>query len=253
MQQVKATVISKNFFTKDVFKLTLFAPTVAREVKAGQFIHLLCSPTQKFILRRPFSVHQVNGDSLDLLIKVVGQGTAFLSHLNLREHVDFIGPLGRPFSTKGVTKALIVAGGMGIAPLFLLAQQLAAEKVKTYALLGAANRDLLFSYMDIKRLTRKVEATTEDGSFGHQGKVTDLLNQMLNEVQPDMIYACGPLAMLQAVGRLARQQQVSCQVSLEARMACGVGACYGCAVAGRDGYLKVCSDGPVFNIEELKW
>jgi dihydroorotate dehydrogenase electron transfer subunit len=253
MQQVKATVIGKTFFTKDVFKLTLFAPTVAKEVKAGQFIYLLCGQAQQFILRRPFSVHQVSGDSLELLIKVVGQGTAYLSHLNVREQVDFIGPLGRPFNSKGVNKALIVAGGMGIAPLFLLAQQLAAQKVKTYALLGAPTRDLLFSYMDIKRLARKVEATTEDGSFGHQGKVTDLLSSMLNEVQPDMIYACGPLAMLQAVSRIASQQQINCQVSLEARMACGVGACYGCTVNGKAGYLKVCSDGPVFSAEELVW
>lgn len=253
MQQVKATVISKTFFTKDVFKLTLYAPTIAKKFKAGQFIHLLCGQGQQFILRRPFSVHQISGDSFDILIKVVGQGTAYLSHINVRDQIDFIGPLGRPFSTKGVTKALIVAGGMGIAPLFLLAQQLAEQKVKTYALLGAPTRDLLFSYMDIKRLTRKVEATTEDGSFGRHGKVTDLLSQMLNEVQPEMIYACGPLAMLEAVGRVARQQLISCQVSLEARMACGVGACYGCVVAGRDGYLKVCSDGPVFNLEELRW
>lgn len=253
MQQIKATVINKSFLTKDVFKLAFSAPSVSNQVKAGQFIHLLCGQTQQFILRRPFSVHQVSGDSLELLIKVVGQGTAYLSRLNLREHIDFIGPLGRPFNIQGTNKALIIAGGMGIAPLVLLARQLADKKIKTYALLGAQCRELLFCYMDMKRLTRKVEVSTEDGSMGYRGKITDVAPAIIEEVQPDTIYACGPLAMLQTVAKLAKEYQIKCQLSLEARMACGVGACYGCTVEGQEGYLRVCADGPVFNADELRW
>lgn len=253
MQQLKAIVTSKSFLTKEVFKLVFSAPAIAHQVQAGQFVHLLYGENQQFILRRPFSVHQVSGDSIELLIKIVGQGTAFLSRLNVRDHLDVLGPLGRPFTIQGATRALIISGGMGVAPLLLLAQQLAAAKVKTYALLGAQQRELLHCYMEMKRVARKVEVSTEDGSMGYQGKVTDIAVDVIEEVQPDIIYACGPLSMLQAVARIAKKWQINCQVSLEARMACGVGACYGCTVEGRERYLKVCSDGPVFNIEELGW
>ncbi len=255
MHQITARVVENKEITRDIFRLTLFAPAVARESKPGQFVHLQCGVNQSYILRRPFSVHQTVGvDAFDVLIRVVGDGTKWLAARRPKDSVNLIGPLGRGFTIGAELKrALIVAGGMGVAPLVFLALKLAEEKVKVYTVMGAASKDQLLDFMDLKRLTRKIAVSTDDGSQGHKGLVTDILGKEIEEADPDVVFACGPLAMLRAVAGISRRYSTSCQMSLEARMACGVGACLGCTVGAKDNYLKVCSDGPVFDTQELGW
>ena len=254
MHQLTARVVAKHEIAPDIFRLTLYAPAVAREARPGQFVHIQCGVNQSYILRRPFSVHQVvGGEAFDVLVRVVGDGTRWLAGREPKASLDLIGPLGRSFETNGVTRAVLVAGGMGVAPMVFLAGRLAEAKVKVYTLMGAASREQLLDFMDLKRLTRKIAVATDDGSQGHRGPVTEILAREIQEAEPERIYACGPAGMLRAVAGICRRFEIPGQVSLEARMACGVGACLGCAVEAKGAYLKVCADGPVFDIEELGW
>jgi dihydroorotate dehydrogenase electron transfer subunit len=255
MHQTKTTVVANKQLTKQIFKLTLFAPAIAHEAKPGQFIHLRCGEDQSFILRRPFSIHQVVGiDTIDILVRNVGRGTAWLAQRQPKDNIDAIGPLGNGFDIdKGIKRALLVGGGIGIAPMIFLARSLFDADIRAYTLLGAITSADLLDAMELKRLTRRVTVTTEDGSRGHKGLVTDLLGREIESAEPEMVYACGPEAMLRNVAGICDRYGVSCQVSLEARMACGIGACLGCAVATADGHVNVCSEGPVFDTRELGW
>lgn len=255
MEQIKTTVVSKQALTKEIFKITLFAPSIASEAKPGQFVHLQCGSEQSFILRRPFSVHEVVGvDTIDILIRVVGQGTSWLAQRKPKDTIDAIGPLGNGFEVDPrIDRAMLIGGGIGVAPMVFLARQLFDAKVRSYTVLGAATSTDLLDAMELKRLTRRVAVTTEDGSRGHEGIVTEILGREIEEARPQMVYACGPEQMLRNVAGICARYEVACQVSLEARMACGVGACLGCAVATVDGYVNVCSSGPVFNTETLGW
>lgn len=255
MHQLTAKIVAKEEVLQGIFRITLFAPAVAREAQPGQFVHLSCGDRQSHILRRPFSIHRVVGaDAFDILMRVVGEGTKWLASRRPKDPVDLIGPLGRGFEVKeDLSRAMIVAGGMGVAPMVFLAGKIAEKKIKLYTVMGAAGRDQLLDFMDLKRLTRKIAVTTEDGSQGHKGLVTDILSKEIEAIAPEMIFACGPAPMLRSVAGIGHRHGVPSQVSLEARMACGVGACLGCAIPAKDGYLKVCSDGPVFTAEELGW
>lgn len=255
MNQITARVVAKNEIAPGIFRLALFAPAVAREAKPGQFVHIKCGDNQANILRRPFSVHQIVGaETVELLVKVVGEGTKWLTAREPKDPVDLIGPLGRGFEVKeNLSRALIVGGGMGVAPLIFLAAVLSRQKVKVYTAMGASSRAQLLDFMDLKRITRKIVVATDDGSQGQKGPVTDVLAKEIEEDEPEQIFACGPMAMVRSTAGIARRFGIPCQVSLEARMACGVGACLGCTVGAKDGYLKVCSDGPVFTAEELGW
>jgi len=255
MHQITARIVAKEEIAPGIFRITLFAPAVAREAQPGQFVHVCCGEHQSYILRRPFSIHRVVGaDAFDILVREVGEGTKWLASRRPKDSVDLIGPLGRGFNVDGdFSRAMIVAGGMGIAPMVFLAGKIAENKVKVYTVMGAAGRTQLLDFMDLKRLTRRIAVATEDGSQGHKGLVTDILSKEIEESGPERIFACGPAAMLRPVAGISRRFGIPCQVSLEARMACGVGACLGCAIEAREGYVKVCSDGPVFSADELGW
>lgn len=255
MHQIKSTVVAKEPLTKDIFRLTLYAPAVAREARPGQFIHLKCGDDRSFILRRPISVHQVIGeDTIDILVRAVGSGTTWLSERRPKDTIDIIGPLGNGFRiSPKIERAILVAGGIGVAPMVFLARRLFDSDVKSYTILGAVSGADLLDVMELKRLTRRIMVTTEDGSRGTKGRATDILGREIEANSPQMVYACGPEAMLRNVAGICDRYQVECQVSMEARMACGVGACLGCAVEGADGYLSVCSDGPVFSTRALGW
>ncbi len=255
MYQVKSTVIAVESLTKDIFKLTLFAPEIARAARPGQFIHLLCGDNQAYILRRPFSIHQVVGeDTIDVLIRTVGQGTQWLARRRPKDRLDCIGPLGKGFSIEPkVERAILVAGGIGVAPMVFLARHLFDSGVRAYALMGAVSATDLLDAMELRRSTRRVFVVTEDGSQGEKGLVTDILAEQLESIAPQVVYACGPEGMLRNVAGICARFGVASQVSLEARMACGIGACLGCAVDTIDGYKNVCSHGPVFTAEALGW
>ncbi len=253
--QVKATVLQKDEVAPQVHKIRFFAPRIAKSAQPGQFVHIKCGEEQNYILRRPFSIHQANSsDSIEILFKVVGRGTSWLAKLKVKDSVDIIGPLGNGFSLKSRPgKIMLVAGGMGIAPLIFLADKLAKEHTKTYTVIGAANKELLLDYMNLKRLTRKITAATEDGSQGVKGLITDILPAAITEDHPDVIFACGPFSMLREVAFIARREDVDCQVALEELMACGVGACLACVVKTKTGFKRVCADGPVFDSREIEW
>lgn len=254
MFQEAAEVVSIQQVADCVFVMRLFADRIARAAKPGQFVHVRCGTDREFILRRPFSLHTVSGQAVEIMFDVRGKGTRALSRMRPHDVVDVLGPLGRGFSIPaGTRKALLVAGGMGVAPLAMLAEELAALHVRATAALGFRTRARALLVMELKRVAHSVVITTEDGSFGQRGRATDAVPQLLVQSQPDIVYACGPEAMLAEVARHLQPYDTPCEMSLERLMACGVGACLSCAVRTKDGIKRACVDGPVFRADEVVW
>jgi dihydroorotate dehydrogenase electron transfer subunit len=256
MYQVKADVIAKEEIVPGVFSLTLVSPEISKAAKPGQFVNIsCCGENSNFILRRPFGIHSVvPGRIFEVLFQVVGKGTEALSKVKQHDILDVIGPLGNGFAfSEEIKSALLVAGGIGVAPLLYLAEELTARKVMIYSMIGAQNKHKLIKYIDFKRLSKKTYAATDDGSFGYEGSVVELLNRTIHQLRPQVIYACGPHGMLKHVAMTADDFAVDCQVSIEARMACGIGVCLGCACETKSGYKMTCKDGPVFNAQDLIW
>ncbi len=255
----KAEIIRQEQLTTDVYRLTAVAPTIARAVVPGQFIMVKVTDDLDPLLRRPFSVHRVlSGGRLQILFKVVGKGTGKLAASHHDQPLDMIGPLGRGFSFAGAEHICLIGGGMGIAPLFFLADCLRHRRRagrKITVLLGAGTwAELAAVAGDLQEMDFAVHVATDDGSMGRQGLVTDLL-AALDRQTGWTVYTCGPYPMLQAVALACGERGWRCQVSLETMMACGLAACLGCAVpkAAGPGYLHVCKDGPVFKAEEVIW
>jgi dihydroorotate dehydrogenase electron transfer subunit len=248
----------------EVYRLGFASREIAGKARPGQFLMLKPKACSEPLLPRPISIHRVQKGEVDLLIRVVGEGTRRIGELRPGEVLEIKGPLGRGFQVEPRRTPLLAAGGMGAAPLLFLAETLARlsarEKGREVPVLfigGRTKRELL-ALKEFRGLGLKVLAATEDGSLGQKGLVTDRLRTYL-EGRPAgrIIYACGPAGMLKAVAALAVRTGTPCQVSLEERMACGMGACLGCAVArrkeGKSDYAKVCQDGPVFEAGEIDW
>ena len=217
----------------------------------GQFVQVAVTAAHDPYLNRPFSVHDWRDGELTLLYRLVGRGTAILAARQPGESVTVVGPLGRGFPMGREHSAIIVAGGIGAAPLLFLLRRLQAAGKETAFLYGAQTAAALVLREQFQALATTYAESTDDGSRGRQGQVTELLQEVLLKQKAD-IYACGPEPMLRAVAKLAAAYQCRCYLSLEARLACGVGACLGCVVPARDGsYLRVCVDGPVFAAEEV--
>ncbi|WP_027717202.1 dihydroorotate dehydrogenase electron transfer subunit [Desulfovirgula thermocuniculi] len=255
----------------DVYRMELFAPDVAAQARPGQFLHVSVhtkgrgSDCYDPLLRRPLSVHgvDVKRGAVALLYRVVGRGTALLARVKEGELLDVLGPLGRGFSLPPAgSRVVLVAGGMGVAPLYFLAEELLRFGHEVHFLAGARRLEELYLLGDLlaleeKRPSFKPSFATDDGSYGFCGPVTGLLEVLLAAVKVDRAYACGPRQMLrEAAGVLARFG-VPGEVSLEERMGCGVGACLSCACrvreAGGFSYRRVCADGPVFAAESVDW
>ncbi|MBU4140710.1 MAG: dihydroorotate dehydrogenase electron transfer subunit [Candidatus Omnitrophica bacterium] len=248
----------------DYFKMAICAPGIAQKALPGQFVHLRCQNSVEPLLRRPFSFHRINRNNFEILYKVVGRGTNLLAKRRKGDKIDVLGPLGNGF-TATRSKIILAAGGMGVAPLLALAEKLADRK-KIVVLLGAKTKGSVLCAGDFKKLGVKLQIATDDGSQGYKGLVTDLLKKLLllrathpptslgtGNAQRTTIYACGPKAMLKEIARISRRFRMPAYASLEEDMACGVGACLGCAVKTTAGYKRVCKDGPVFNLQEIKW
>ena len=245
-------IFANDRLTADVFRLTVHAPESAAAAAPGQFVMVQVSSSLDPLLRRPFSIHSRGADgSISLLFKVVGRGTELLAKARPGDTLDLLGPFGMGFDLSAAEKPVcLIGGGMGIAPLLFLAQELPGRK---HALLGARNRDELAPLAKFfADIGCAVQLATDDGSLGHHGFIPDLLDEVLPDVS--QVCTCGPSPMMRGVARKCRAAGVSCQVSLETHMACGMGVCLGCAVPGRNGsYVHVCKEGPVFNSEELPW
>jgi dihydroorotate dehydrogenase electron transfer subunit len=250
LKQVSATVISNTELMPGYQLLCADAPEIAATSQPGQFITVRCG--DELTLRRPFSIHKITRSSqVYLLFKVIGKGTTWLSLRRKGEKLDILGPLGRGFYISPASKKLLlVAGGIGIAPLTFLAQQALDQKKSVTLLLGSHTKDELYPQKLLPDGIKTI-ITTEDGSYGEEGKVTDIMSGYVNWA--DQIYACGPLAMYGTIAgeRQQWQNKKPVQVSLEIRMGCGIGACFSCSIKTKNGMKRVCLDGPVFNLDDV--
>jgi dihydroorotate dehydrogenase electron transfer subunit len=249
-----AEVVSNERLATGVGLLTLRSPRIAAAVQPGQFVHVKVDAGRSFILRRPFSVHRAAGDGLQILFQVLGAGTRALADKERGDVLDLIGPLGHGWEVPdGAAHALLVAGGLGVAPLGMLAERLGELGVATTVALGAPTAQRLLARDLFGEVARRVEVCTDDGSRGERGFVTLLTQRLLAEDRPDVVYVCGPQVMARAVAAQAAEAGAACQVSLERLMACGIGACLSCVVTTVHGQKRACCDGPVFDAEEVVW
>lgn len=224
------------------------------EMLPGQFAEIRVDGSSTTFLRRPISINFVDRKKNEVwfLIQLVGDGTKRLAEAKVGDTINVVLPLGNGFTMpeKGADKLLLIGGGVGTAPMLYLGEQLALNGCKPTFLLGArSSQDLL--QLDQFAAYGEVYTTTEDGSHGEKGYVTQ--HSILNKVAFEQIYTCGPKPMMMAVARYAKSHQINCEVSLENKMACGVGACLCCVENTDEGHLCVCNEGPVFNINKLLW
>jgi dihydroorotate dehydrogenase electron transfer subunit len=236
------------------FILELLAPQKLPLILPGQFVQALIEDSPSTFLRRPFSIHSVNyqKNTLQLLIQIKGDGTRHLAKLSVGQHLNLIYPLGNSFSLPFTKDVLLVGGGCGMAPLLFLAQFLNRNNIFPAILLGFRNKEEVSEIEEYSR-SGKVMITTDDGTEGERGLVVDHPVFQRERLEFKKIYCCGPDAMMKAVGKIARMHKIDCEVSLENTMACGFGVCLCCITATDKGNERVCVEGPVFNIDRLKW
>ncbi len=244
-------IISNTEVMPGVYLTWLESPQIASSALPGQFVMVYCG--DETLLRRPLSIHQVNKTKLALLFNVVGRGTRWLSRRKAGDKIDLFGPLGSGFSVSPASRNLLLAaGGIGIAPLAFLAQEAVKQKHTVKLLMGAPTARQLYPRHLLPPEIELITAT-EDGTAGEKGMLTDILPNLAGWA--DQIFACGPMSMYKA---MATQSQLlpktkPVQISLEMRMGCGLGVCYGCTVKTKNGLKQVCKDGPVFNLEDILW
>jgi len=260
--QVRGTVLTVR--RVDAYHaMTLVAPAIAARFKPGQFITLAVGgPDSSMLLSRAFSIHDVrpdHGGTVEFVFAVHGRGTQWLAERRARDVLDVTGPLGRPFPLpRDPVNCLLIGGGYGSAPLFALGSKLRERRCEVDFLIGAGSGDRVFGALTARRTGRSATITTEDGSLGARGLVTDMLDQVIHDGRTDVIYACGPMPMLRQVTALARRYDIPVQAAVEEAMACGVGVCMTCVlpVIGSDGITRMvrsCVDGPVFRGESVRW
>jgi dihydroorotate dehydrogenase electron transfer subunit len=280
-KQFLLPILKQGKINPNTFYLVLKNPSSAfKQAAPGQFLEIKVSNNYQPLLRRPFSVHRLEKGALKILYKVVGQGTRLLSEKKAGDLLDVIGPLGNGFTyelrAKSQELPILVAGGMGVAPLMFLAEKLMQRKAHPSAslrmrpeqgrgtqsakrratvLIGAKTKSELLCEKEFKKLGCEVKIATDDGTKGLKGFVSELLKQELSTIdyRPSTIYACGPKPMLKAVSQVAQARHLPCQVSLEEHMACGLGVCLGCVVETKQGRKLVCKDGPVFTGQDIFW
>lgn len=232
---------------ENIRRLTLSGNIAA---KPGQFVQVEVSATHDPYLLRPISVHASGGNHISLLYRVAGRGTELLAKKNAGESLQVVGPLGNGFPVTQRPSAVVIGGGIGAAPLYYLLAALRNAGKEIFFFFGAKNKDELFLLKEYQQLATHFATATDDGSAGFHGLITELAKPVIEEQDAD-IYACGPILMLRAVSQIAKTANRQSYVSLEAKMACGVGACLGCVVPIGGGYKRVCVDGPVFRGEEV--
>ena len=269
--QFKAQVISNVEVSPGYWRMRMTAPPATLQAVPGQFVMVKVSPAIDPLLRRPFGIFDIGTFAtpytdcgqqtfLEILFKVVGKGTAQLASLHQGDRLDLLAPLGKGFNPgREDEEQVLVGGGIGLAPLYFLARELVkTRKVRLYA--GGRTKEDILCITEFERLGVETYVATDDGSLGASGFVTTVLDRHLEEIgNRATIMACGPMPMLKAVADIAGRRNIPCQVSLEAYMACGVGACLGCVMKGKNhtpetpDFRCVCKDGPVFDHRELLW
>lgn len=245
--------------------LTLVAPGVAESARAGQFVALgVGGESSANLLRRSFSIHRVSpsgtyGGTVEIIVSAVGPGTRWITSRQPHDTIDVVGPLGRPFPLpKESVPCVLVGGGYGSAPLFWLASALRERGCRVEMVLGASSEDKLFGVVEARRSSDGVTVTTDDGSAGHRGWVSDVLPEIITRSGAGVVYGCGPMGMLESITRIAGEHGAVAQVAVEESMACGVGVCMTCVlpVTGNDGATRMvrsCVEGPVFRGDRVRW
>ncbi len=251
MYQELAPIISNQEAMPGVHLIWIESPGSASEAKPGQFIMITCDDVHGRLLRRPISIFQKEAAKVALLFAVVGKGTDWLAQHQVGEKINVLGPMGNGFEINPTAhNLLLVAGGMGIAPLCFLAQGALKKNCSVKMLAGARTSCQICPTPFIPSGT-DIITTTEDGSAGGIGMVTDLLPEYIQWA--DQIFVCGPLPMYKAIAKQGHFHDKPVQVSLEVRMGCGLGFCYSCTIKTRNGLKQVCKDGPVFNLHDVVW
>lgn len=249
----KYRILDKQKIAADTYSYIISCPEAAAAAKAGQFVHIRA---EGYTLRRPISICEIDRSkgTIRIVFEVRGGGTDKMSQLSVGDDIDMIAPLGNGFTIKEIPEnknVIVVGGGIGVPPMCGVTS--CYKNVK--AIIGFRSKGKVILEEDLKRLGADVTVCTDDGSYGYNGVVTNPLEEELKKGIAAMIYACGPTPMLKAVVNSAKKYNIPCEVSLEQRMACGVGACVGCACNinrnGENLVLRVCKDGPVFNGEEV--
>lgn len=252
MFQTTAEIIEKKILSDQIILVTFKSDELTKDAKPGQFVNVRVSETCYPYLRRPFSYCDVEGDSFKLMFTIFGQGTRMMANAPLRTKFDIIGPLGNGFNLNDdFENAVLVGGGLGIAPFPFVTRLLDAKK-KIYTYIGARSKEFVVSYG-----LKNFQIATDDGSIGFHGNVVELLRNDLEKKVFNgkiKIFGCGPTPMLRALKQLSEEFNLNCEVSTEESMACGFGICQGCPIELSDssGYKLVCKDGPVFNVKEIK-
>ena len=264
---IKVKILSKEEVAPNIFLIKLLAPPIAQEALAGQFIYIKCSKDNYPLLRRPLSIHRIDKEKgeIFILFQIMGEGTKLLADRTIGDDLDIIGPIGNGFNIYPESrKIIIVGGGIGIAPLLALCEESIRQGKEVRVLIGALKKELVIGEESFKILGAKVDVATDDGSYQYKGLVTDLLERIIKEGWlTDQIFACGLKPMLKKISEIALQANINYQVSMEERMACGIGACLGCIckIKTKDKreykvkfeYKRVCVDGPVFTGSEVVW
>jgi len=274
---VYGTLLENPQVAPSYHKMRIRTPIPYGDIEPGQFLMVRVSEEPFPLLRRPFSIHSLSdlgakdGSDIEILYKVVGKGTNLMATWKGGKRLDILAPLGKGFSlpTEMGTQSL-VAGGIGVAGLFALSQRMRAHGHTCLVFIGAKTKEHVLCVDEFKGLGADVYVATEDGGMGFRGMIPDMVTSFLHDrPNPSGFFACGPVDMLKAVAEIAKSRPIPCQVSLESRMACGLGACLGCVIktkgklplrskeAPHQGwdvpYKRVCKEGPVFDSEEVDW
>jgi dihydroorotate dehydrogenase electron transfer subunit len=252
MKLVSAPIISNNEVMPNIYLLQAKAPKIAGLAQPGQYVMVRCGEGYDMPLRRPLGIHRISKDGISLLYSVVGRGTEWLSQRKTGEPLDLLGPLGNGFEIYPASRnLLLVAGGVGIAPLLALAEHAKAKGLKFRLVIGEKNAAKIYPERLLPSGINPV-ITTEDGSLGQKGMVTDVLPRFISEA--DQIFVCGPLPMYRAIAKMgSKLGKKPTQVLLETVLGCGVGACLSCSIETRQGRKLVCKDGPVFEFGDILW
>ena len=259
--QIKSKLVKKEQLKKDIFKFSIEAKEITEIAKPGQFIEIRVTDQTEPFLRRPISIYNMDKENgvLEFIFQVKGKGTEILSKKEVEEEIDIIGPLGNgTFKFDKYENIAVIGGGIGVFPLYELSKQARNANKNVNIYLGFRNKEFVVLEEEFKNVSSKLLLCTDDGSYGENGFAINFLKKDIEDEKIDCIYACGPLPMLKAVQALALEKNIPCQISLEERMGCGLGACLGCAVKTADSpkdapeYVHVCKAGPVFHAKNVE-
>ena len=260
-EQVFAELIRKEQLKEDIFKFSVKAPSIVKEAKPGNFIEIRITEQTEPFLRRPISIYHLDKENgiLEFIFQVKGKGTQILAKREVGKEIDIIGPIGYgTFKYDDYQNIAIIGGGIGVFPLYELAKEAKADHKNVTTYLGFRSKDFVVLEEEFKNISDELILTTDDGSYARKGFAINYLEEDIEAGKADAIYACGPLPMLKAVQKLAMEKEIPCQISLEEKMACGLGVCLGCAVktakSPKDApeYWHVCKAGPVFHAKDVE-